>query len=226
MEVREELRTMLAFSPDHTLKYIDARLLPPIPEWTMKAGELRMIPQYHNAVQAYGDSLPDDSCRKDFYSIPLARLEDAMTTNMGGGMPGAMFWEMKQEVYDIARMMRTADPGVRMRLDFCNKYIPVLEDLPVNRPASLVYDLISESYDADLMRRNYTKIIKSAGLDEKDIAEPSEAFLKKLSEKEILAIITWHFRRDYYTKGSLYGESIANGWLLKLLKAYRTKADF
>ena len=105
MEVREELRTAMELSPDHRLVFVNAMDLDPIPEWNRTAGELRMIPQYYNVIHAYSDTLPGNYERDCFYNnCSLYEWETAMRTNMGGGLPAAMFWEMKQEVYDIARI--------------------------------------------------------------------------------------------------------------------------
>ena len=37
------------------------------------------------------------------YDGTMAELEDSMRTNQGGGLPAVWFWEMKQEIYDLAR---------------------------------------------------------------------------------------------------------------------------
>ena len=50
-----------------------------------------------------------------------------MRTNMGGGLPVIGFYEMKQDVYDIARRLKMQDSVRQQRIDFCTKYIPVLK---------------------------------------------------------------------------------------------------
>lgn len=107
MEVREELRQELSESNSKKLMYIDYRDAEPIPEWQKTAGELKRIPQYYNVIHAYSDTLPNAHQKEVFYNdYALYDWEIAMNTNMGGGLPIAGFFEMKQEVYEIARRMK------------------------------------------------------------------------------------------------------------------------
>jgi len=69
----------------------------------MTAGELTRIPQYFDTVHAYADTLPDQISKQAFYQSQLTGIEYAMHTNMGGGLPAAGFFEMKWDIYDIAR---------------------------------------------------------------------------------------------------------------------------
>lgn len=106
MEVREELREEILLSPDTRITHIEARPLEPIPEWNMSAGELQRIPQYHNAIHAFSDTLQDQHIHDCFlYDYSLQDWDIAMQVNMGGGLTINGFYEMKQEVYDIARKL-------------------------------------------------------------------------------------------------------------------------
>ena len=106
MEVREELREEIALSPDGQIKYVNAIPLEPIAEWNMRAGELQCIPQYHNAIHAFSDTLQDAHVHDCFlYDYTLQEWDGAMQTNMGGGLTINGFYEMKQEVYDIAHRL-------------------------------------------------------------------------------------------------------------------------
>ena len=101
MEVREEImqeRAVAAAGFD--LKYClgDEE---PIPEWKMTAGELKRIPQFYRAIHTFSDTLNDFE-RKGFYKGRLSGWDYSMQWNMGGGLPIIGFYEMKQEVYDIA----------------------------------------------------------------------------------------------------------------------------
>ena len=103
MEVREELRLDLILSGNGELKYTDFHDAEPIPEWNMRAGTLKRIPQYYKAIHAYSDTL-DRLEKKAFYNGELYRgWEIAMRENMGGGLPFAGFYEMKQEIYEITQ---------------------------------------------------------------------------------------------------------------------------
>ena len=105
MMLREEFRNWNADATKGNLEYIDALDLPEIPEWKMNTGMLKMMPQYHDAIDAYSATLkgPEISA---FYQTNFADLEFAMRTNMGGGMPVIGFYEMKQDIYDIARRLK------------------------------------------------------------------------------------------------------------------------
>jgi len=109
MEVREELRLEKKLAG--TLSFHNAHHDEPIPEWNMAAGALKRIPQYYDAIHAYSDTLrqiPDygKHVLEHFYKYPLCEIEDAMHTNMGGGLPVIGFYEMKQDVYDTARLLK------------------------------------------------------------------------------------------------------------------------
>ncbi len=94
------------------LEYIDACDLLPIPEWKARAGELVRIPQFHNAVKAYSDVLGRGyglaeggavaNKKTFFFSRTLSDWEKALRAG-DCGLPAAGFFELKQEIYDIAR---------------------------------------------------------------------------------------------------------------------------
>ena len=101
MEVREELRKearTMGF-----VQYIDFRDAAPIPEWSMTVNYLKRFPQYYSAIHAYADQLPVGYTRDSFYGCSFEAAELMMRDNMGGGLPIAGFYEMKQEIYEIAR---------------------------------------------------------------------------------------------------------------------------
>ena len=104
MTLREEFRNWNADASKGKLEYIDAYDLPEIPEWKLNTGMLKMIPQYHDTIDAYSATLKGPEI-DFFYTITFADFEFAMRTNMGGGMPVIGFYEMKQDIYDIARRM-------------------------------------------------------------------------------------------------------------------------
>lgn len=100
MEVRDELRMAAAIDK---LGYVEA-YDKDFELWKMRAGELLEIPKYHEAVRAYAITLLGNYERECFYyQAPISEWEVAMRTNMGGGLPVIGFYEMKQDIYDIAR---------------------------------------------------------------------------------------------------------------------------
>ena len=100
MEVREELRR------EDDVSYTDFRDANEITEWTRSAEQLKRIPQYYKAIHAYADQLSIGNVRNCFYGGVLFEIEEAMRINQGGGLPVAGFYEMKQEVYEIAKSLR------------------------------------------------------------------------------------------------------------------------
>ena len=131
------------------------------------------------------------------------------------------------------------------QLDFCFKYIPILEMIDADpslkeacakhsayakdeKHASLInylYDyFMKEAYKKGIVVTNYMELVEEAGMKNK-VAEPTEEELKVLTAEQILGCIAWHFRRDYFSNGSLISSSIAEGHMLRLLKAYVGKID-
>ena len=104
MELRDEFRN--ALSRTDTLEYIDYMDESPTDAWKTEAGVLRKNPKYYEAIHAYADQLPVDHIRNSFYGETLERIEDMMRTNMGGGLPIAGFYDMKQDVYEIEARSR------------------------------------------------------------------------------------------------------------------------
>lgn len=117
MEVRAELSGLAEQAA--TLEYIDLTDAD-FPEWHMNAGELRCIPQFHNAIHAYSDTLDSRSLRDSFfYEHSLSRWEELLKDEMAEGtnvaqagettegkaksLPKAGFWEMKQEIWEMVK---------------------------------------------------------------------------------------------------------------------------
>ena len=129
------------------------------------------------------------------------------------------------------------------QLDYCLKYIPILEMIdkdPILKEAcakhsayikdekhgSLINYLyeyfMKEAYQKDIVVPNYMELVEGAGMQRK-VGAPTEEDLKALSAEQILGCIAWHFRRDHFSNGSLIKYSIAEGHILRMLKAYAGK---
>lgn len=106
MEVREELMQERAAKPVNDFWYNDVTKDIKIPEWEMTAGELKRIPQFYQAIHTYSDTLKGQYEREAFYNGKLTQWDEAMHCNLGGGLPISGFYEMKQEVYDIALRLK------------------------------------------------------------------------------------------------------------------------
>ncbi len=246
MEVREDLRQEKLFSQDGNLDYIEARNMEPITEWNMTGGELKRIPQFYDAIHAYADTLPDYRVKSIFYNdFSLYQWEIAMRENMGGGLPVIGFYEMKQDVFDTARHLRMQDMKNIKSLDFCKKYIPILqmiendEDLKnackhhsayskdINHPALIAYlynEFMHEAYKSDIVVGNYSHLVEEC-MGETWVAKPTDEKLNPLDAAHVLGCIAWHFRRDHFSEGSLVSESIADGYMLRMLKCFVDKSQ-
>ena len=133
----------------------------------------------------------------------------------------------------------------QQQLDYCLKYIPILEMIDADpslkeacakhsayakdeKHASLINYLyqyfMKEAYKNGIVVTNYNELVEEAGMQDK-VAEPTEEDLKALTAEQILGCIAWHFRRDYFSNGSLISRSIAEGDMLRLLKSYVGKIN-
>lgn len=232
MEVRDEL------SREGVFPYMDACDLDPIPEWNLTAGELKNDPRYYNAIHAYSDTLKTEWQRYGFYNIcSLNDWEKCLRENDSALITPVGFFEMKQDIYDIERSSRHNDK----RILFCDKFIPILEMIDKDdqlKKACKSYSpyggdnhsitrylyrvFMPEAYDTNMVIHNYRTLIDECDIEEW-VSEPTYEKLNELDDQHILACIAWHFRRDYNTNGSLIYYSIANGYMLMLLKEYRNK---
>ena len=133
----------------------------------------------------------------------------------------------------------------QQQLDFCLKYIPILEMIDADpslkeacakhsayakdeKHASLINYLyqyfMKEAYKKGIVVTNYSELVEEAGMQDK-VGAPTEMDLKGLPADQILGCIAWHFRRDYFSNGSLISSSIAEGHMLRMMKAFAGKFD-
>ena len=150
---------------------------------------------------------------------------------------------LEAELAAKSESVKTQNPT--QQLDYCLKYIPILEMIDADpslkeacakhsaytkdeKHASLInylYDyFMKEAYQKGIVVTNYSDLVEEAGMQNK-VAEPTEKELKTLSADQILGCIAWHFRRDYFSNGSLIDSSIAEGHMMRMLKAYVEKID-
>lgn len=82
-----------------------------------------------------------------------------------------------------------------------------------------------EAYDSGVVIKDYGPVIEESGLSDEDIAAPTIEWISSLSDRQILAAIAWHFRRDHFCEGSLISRSVADGHLLLLVEGYIDKVS-
>ena len=148
---------------------------------------------------------------------------------------------LEAELAAKSEPVKTQNPT--QQLDYCLKYIPILEMIDTDpslkeacakhsahakdeKHASLINYLyqyfMKEAYKKGIVVTNYNELVEEAGMKNK-VAEPTEEELNALTAEQILGCIAWHFRRDYFSNGSLISSSIAEGHMLRMLKAYVEK---
>lgn len=101
MELRREFISMELMN-DKTVCYIDAHELSNFWQWNLTPAELSRYPEYRKAIYAFVSTLSDGERSAFMYSnSTFLEWDNAMRTNMGGGLRIIGFYEMKQEIYDI-----------------------------------------------------------------------------------------------------------------------------
>jgi len=131
----------------------------------------------------------------------------------------------------------------KKRIEFCEKYYRFLEEIKNDSETvewcrkysvyerqeknRVLYEMIhifmKDAYDSGVVISEYGEIIEKSGLEEWNVASPSKEWAEKLTEEQLFAVIAWHFRRDHFINGSLIDDSIAEGYLLTLVKAVLKK---
>lgn len=104
MELREEFRYEVAkWGHVQNTDYSNAE---PNDIWNMHAGQLVRIPAYHTAILTYADQLAPGTLRDHFYyDCTLNEWDMAMRNGTDCDLPIAGFYEMKQEIYEIAHRL-------------------------------------------------------------------------------------------------------------------------
>lgn len=244
MEVREELGRELQASGNGSVVIGEEYYSKTIPEWNMRAGDLNRIPQYHDAIHAYSDTLTDHHTRDAFYHQgTLAEWEYAMLTNLGGGLPAVGFYEMKQDVYDTARYLHLGLDNSSRLLAFCERHIPmlraILEDaelvewcrrgpscLPGTKNTALdvyFHDIFPKDVrDSGVMLVNYEEIIERGDIGGW-LVQPTRRQLDPLDAEHVQACISWHLARKRSFDNPLITCSVADGYLLVMLETLADK---
>lgn len=106
MQVRADLRRWMAVSGGD-ITYRDAVDAEPNAVWALPVSHVMHLPEYRPILDLYfevtlyrlhGDRFLYESC-----TAALDELERLIAGDMGGGLPAAWFFEMKQDLYDAVR---------------------------------------------------------------------------------------------------------------------------
>lgn len=108
METRDNLR-LWELVYGKLLPYEDIKNAAALPVFGLLPGELATNPSYFKAIQTYVLSLPDQHAKDTFFwTEKIGRMDTNQLS-----LPKAGFLEMKQEIYDIARLKDAIDQKTR-----------------------------------------------------------------------------------------------------------------
>lgn len=74
-----------------------------------------------------------------------------------------------------------------------------------------------EAYSDEVVITNYGQVIEEGKISERDLVRPSAEWVSSITEKQVLAVIAWHFRRDHFSEGSWISDSVSNGHMMVLV---------
>ncbi len=74
-----------------------------------------------------------------------------------------------------------------------------------------------EAYKSKVVISEYGQIVIDGKFSDKDLSRPAKKWVNTLTAKQILAVISWHFRRDHFSEGSWIAKSVANGHMMVLV---------
>lgn len=83
---------------------------------------------------------------------------------------------------------------------------------------------MKEAYDNDVVITDYGQVVEQGEFSNSDLSHPSKEWLANLTEKQILAVIAWHFRRDHFSEGSWISVSVADGHMALLVDSLLARA--
>ena len=67
------------------------------------------------------------------------------------------------------------------------------------------------------MITDYGQVIEDGKISDRDLVSPTREWIASLTDKQILAAIAWHFRRDHFSEGSWISDSVADGHMVVLV---------
>lgn len=57
---------------------------------------------------------------------------------------------------------------------------------------------MQEAYDSNVVITDYGNVVEDGKFSDRDLSCPSREWMYTLTEKQILAVIAWHFRREHF----------------------------
>lgn len=82
---------------------------------------------------------------------------------------------------------------------------------------NILKECFHEAYENNVVIKDYHQVVEDGMLSDRDLSRPTKEWMDTLSDKQILAAIAWHFRRDHFSEGSWISDSVANGHMVILV---------
>ena len=82
-----------------------------------------------------------------------------------------------------------------------------------------------EAYHSNAVITDYGQVIEDGNISDRDLVSPTREWIAALTEKQILATIAWHFRRDHFSEGSWISDSVADGHMAVLVDGLLARID-
>lgn len=103
MEVRDELRQEERMGGAFFTDWCSSETT--CPEWDMKVGDVKRIPQFYDSVAAYSRTIGDAGLRHILYSYTFSQAEKIISGGVLRALPEEGFPEMKQEIHEISKRL-------------------------------------------------------------------------------------------------------------------------
>lgn len=143
------------------------------------------------------------------------KWKDRLLTREYGYNKSEIGWAVEKIVLEAISLLEKIESNPTWK-EWCRNY-SVYEPSDIDGLHGRLAKLFHEAYETNALLSNYRDIIERAKLDEGQISDADENWLTGLSTEELIACITYHFRRDHFVEGALISSSVASGALLRML---------
>jgi hypothetical protein len=143
------------------------------------------------------------------------KWKDRLLTREHGYNKSEFSWESEKLVLEAISLLEKIEKNPKWK-EWCRNY-SVYEPSDVDGLRDRLRRLFHKAYETNALLSDYQDIIERAKLDEKQISNADEGWLADVSTEELMACITYHFRRDHFAEGSLINSSVASGAMLRML---------
>ena len=83
----------------------------------------------------------------------------------------------------------------------------------------ILNECFHDAYDSNVVITDYGHVDADGNLSDRDLSCPTKEWLDTLTDRQILATIAWHFRRDHFVEGTWISDSVADGHMAVLVDA-------